>query len=382
MSQQQVPGGQLTQQVPHHQQTAQSQQPVTQLSGGQGQPVAGTTAQATSTSTVAGAGQSQIDLKEELLQSVATLHRFETLLEIARVRAIESGRPRIARVAGDLIAITEAEKRLVIRQSPFAGPIGEAVKQTIQQGVQQLQQAAEIPEVQEALSEAQQSVDAIDRARSFIQSQEAAMAAGYQPMYGSIGQFGSLSPEARAEVQQTAMRLHNFETLLQLAEVRAFERGRMSAARIAGDLAIVANLEKRLVIRQSPFAEPISEAVKRTVQDGVQRLQQTADDPDVQAALSEANRTLEALRTLGSTGGFGSAQGSPQAGSSQEGVQQPGVGVQAQPQAGVRPGAAVQPEVGAQQTPQAGMRPQTGVQPQQQQQYGQQGLGQPTPGPY
>jgi len=350
--------------VPSQQGTAGSQpvgpQPVTggattgQLSGAAGQ--------------VSGVGGPQVS-REELLQAVTTLHRFETVLEIARVRAIESGRPRIARVCGDLIAITEAEKKLVIRQSGFAEPIGEAVKQTIQQGVQQLQQATEIPEVQEALQEAQQSVNAIDRAKSLVQAQEAAVAAGYQPMYGQVGQYASMSPEARTEyrteVRQTAMRLHNFETLLQLAEVGAFERGRLFAARIAGDLAIIANLEKRLVIRQSPFAEPIGQAVRQTLQDGIQRLQQrAADDPDVQAALSEAHPLLSELQQFESMGAGGT------------GVQQWGQQYQAggQPQQQVTPGAGVQPQ--QQMTPGAGGQPMT------QPQGSGQGLQQPTPGPY
>jgi hypothetical protein len=326
---------------------------------------------------VGGVAGPQAD-REELLRTVGSLHRFETALEIARVRAIESGRPRIARVAGDLIEITEAEKKLVIRQSSFAAPIGEAVKQTIQQGVQQLQQAAEIPEVQEALSEAQQSVTAIDRARSLVQAQESAVAAGYQPMYGQVGQQASMTPEVRAELRQTAMRLHRFETGLQLAEVRAFERGRLQAARVAGDLAITANLEKRLVIRQSPFAEPIGEAVRQTIEQGIQQLQQAADDPDVQAALSEANPALSALRSAVQMAG---------------GVEQGGLQQWSQPpQSGLQPQAqqtSLQPQ--APQAQQSSLQqwsqpPQSGLQPQAQQvqphqQYSE-GLQQPTTGPY
>ena len=327
---------------------------------------------------VGGVGGPQVS-REELLQAVRSLHNFETVLEIARVRAIESGRLRIARVCGDLIAITEAEKKLVIRQSSFAAPIGEAVKNTIQQGVQQLQSATEIPEVQEALQEAQQATNAIDRARSLVQAQEAAVAAGYQPMYGQVGQFASMTPEAQAEyrtnVRQTALRLHRFETVLQLAEMRAFERGRLNAARVAGDLAIIANLEKRLVIRASPFAEPIGQAVRDTVQQGVQQLQQrAADDPDIQAALSEAYPTLSALGSaVQATGGF-------QEGGLQQQGQALGAGVQAQagqpavqPQAGG--GSVTQPQTQSQQQTQ----PQTQLQPQPQPQTQPQ---QQTPGPY
>lgn len=110
-----------------------------------------------------GVGGPHVD-REQLLQTVRSLHNFETVLEIARVRAIESGRPRVARVAGDLIAITEAEKKLVVRQSPFAASIGQAVIETIQQGVQQLQGAADDPDVQAALSEANPTLSALQSA--------------------------------------------------------------------------------------------------------------------------------------------------------------------------------------------------------------------------
>jgi len=261
--------------------------------------------------------------RQEIRQAVMTLQRLETVLELARMRAIENRHPRAARLSGDLVTLVEAEKKLIVRRSPFAEPIGQAIKQTLQQGLQELRQTINVPEVQEALSEVQQSTNAIDRARSVIQATEAASAAGFEPMYGTArelgGGFGQFQEnrQFRQDVRQTAMTLSRFETALEVARLRALENGRLRVARLCGDLAVVAELEKKLVVRRSPFAEPIGQAVKQTIQQGVQELRQAADDPEVQEALSEAQPAIEAIQNAVSERFEQYAQNQPQFGQGQ-----------------------------------------------------------------
>jgi hypothetical protein len=248
-------------------------------------------------------GEPRQEDRQEIWQTVLTLHRFQTALEEAHISTLESGRPHVARLCGDLETIVDAEKKLLLRRSPFAQPIGQAVQQTIQQGIQELQQVATIPEVQEALSEAQQSTSAIARANGIISADQVASAAGFQPMYGTARQLGGgfgqyqQSQQFRQDVRQTVMTINSFETALQFARMRAVQDGRLRTARVCADLAIAADLEKKLVLRGSPFAEPIGQVVLQTIQQGIQELQQAADDPEVREALSYAQPAIEAIRS-------------------------------------------------------------------------------------
>jgi len=115
-------------------------------------------------------GRFQESVPQEVQQAVMDLDRFETVVEWAKSRAVERGRPRVAQRCDDLAEIAHLEKQLILRGSPFAEPIGQATKGTIQQGVQELQAEASQPEVQEALAQAQQSVGAIDNALSRLQT--------------------------------------------------------------------------------------------------------------------------------------------------------------------------------------------------------------------
>ncbi|WP_049920282.1 hypothetical protein [Halobiforma nitratireducens] len=70
----------------------------------------------------------------------------------------------------------------------------------------------------------------------------------------------------------------------------------MDVARICADLAIVADLEKKLLLRQSPFAKSMGQAVQESVQQGIQQLQQQGTDiPEVQRAISEAQLAIEEI---------------------------------------------------------------------------------------
>ncbi|MFB6172779.1 MAG: hypothetical protein ABEJ23_09615 [Haloarculaceae archaeon] len=106
----------------------------------------------------------------EVQQAVNDLDRFETALEWAKSRAVERGMPRVAARCDDLAQIAHLEKGLLLRQSPFAQPVGQATQQTIRQGIQDLQQRAGEPEVQEALSHGQQVLTTISQALGRIEA--------------------------------------------------------------------------------------------------------------------------------------------------------------------------------------------------------------------
>jgi len=142
---------------------------------------------------------------QEVQQAVMDLDRLETVVEWAKSRAVERGHPRIAQRCDDLADIAHMEKQLILRGSPFAQPIGQATKQTIQQGVQELQAHASQPEVQEALSQAQQSASSIENALSRLQTfgQQYGGAQGQQQpgQQAPMGQ-GQQIPAGQSQQQQ------------------------------------------------------------------------------------------------------------------------------------------------------------------------------------
>ena len=140
---------------------------------------------------------------QEVQQAVMDLDRFETVVEWAKSRAVEQGMPRVAQRCDDLAGIAHVEKQLILRGSPFAQPIGQATKQTIQQGVQELQAHASQPEVQEALSQAQQSASSIERALSRLQTfgQQYGGAQGQQQP-GQQAPMGQQMPAGQPQQQQ------------------------------------------------------------------------------------------------------------------------------------------------------------------------------------
>lgn len=106
---------------------------------------------------------------QEVQHAVMDLDRLETVCEWVKTQATERGRSRVAQRADDLANIAHLEKKLLLRGSPFAEPIGRATRETIQQGVQEFQQHVSEPEVQEALSQAQQTLNTIGQALGRVQ---------------------------------------------------------------------------------------------------------------------------------------------------------------------------------------------------------------------
>jgi hypothetical protein len=110
--------------------------------------------------------QSSATAQQGIRQAAMSLDRFESALETVRVQALERSQVQLARLCGDLVIVTHAQKKLLLRRSPFAQPIAQAVQETVQRGIQELQQHADIPEVQEAISEGQGAISTVQAAVS------------------------------------------------------------------------------------------------------------------------------------------------------------------------------------------------------------------------
>jgi hypothetical protein len=157
-----------------------------------------------------------------------------------------------------------------------------------------------------------------------------------QPLAGAIGQrFQASVPQ---EVQAAVMDLERLETVCEWTKSRATERGLVRVAERADDIANIAHLEKKLLLRGSPFAEPIGRAVQETIRQGVQELQQHVSDPEVQEAISQARQSLGSIeQALGRLQQFGqqpsvSQQGMTQVPPQQEMTQVPPQQGTAQPE--------------------------------------------------
>lgn len=107
---------------------------------------------------------------QEIQQAVADLDHFESICEFTHQRAMERGMVRVGKRCDELAQIAHLEKHLILAESPFAQPIGQAVRATIQQGLQDLQQQAGQPEVQDAISQGQQVLTTINDALTRLQT--------------------------------------------------------------------------------------------------------------------------------------------------------------------------------------------------------------------
>lgn len=95
-------------------------------------------------------------------QVAKALQDLERTLDQANVYALENGRPLVARIAEDLSELTETERKLILKQSPFAESFRQAVTTSLQQAVQQLQQQPDDPAFQEVVGRIQQAVVALE----------------------------------------------------------------------------------------------------------------------------------------------------------------------------------------------------------------------------
>jgi hypothetical protein len=95
-------------------------------------------------------------------QQIATaLQELERTLDQANVYALEHGNSAVARITEDLETMTEAERKLILRQSPFAESFRSTVAQNLQQGIQELQQQPNDAALQEVIAKIQQAATAL-----------------------------------------------------------------------------------------------------------------------------------------------------------------------------------------------------------------------------
>lgn len=167
MSQQQLqpqqPSQSQLQQPP--QQSQQFQQPPQQSQQGQ----------------LLGQGFSQ-SVSPDVIQAVLTLDRLETVAQFAKSQATQQGNHQVVKIADGLKEIAHLQKELIVEQNPLAQSMSRCTQQTIQDGIQQLQQYQQQPEVQELVQEAQQAPQEIQRATQQIPSAVGQQSMGQQPM--------------------------------------------------------------------------------------------------------------------------------------------------------------------------------------------------------
>ncbi|WP_458189943.1 hypothetical protein [Haladaptatus sp. NG-WS-4] len=107
----------------------------------------------------------------EVRLAVDDLEKVATTAEWAKMKAVHRGLPRVANVCDDIEELAEFQKKLIIRQSPFSQTVGQCTTQAIQQGLQELQQHADEPAVQDTIEHARQSLDTIHKGLSRLQTQ-------------------------------------------------------------------------------------------------------------------------------------------------------------------------------------------------------------------
>ncbi|WP_266076433.1 hypothetical protein [Haladaptatus caseinilyticus] len=140
----------------------------------------------------------------EVRLAVDDLEKVSTTAEWAKVKATQRGLPHVASVCDDIQEISELQKKLIIRQSPFSQAIGQCSLQVMQDGLQQLQQHVDKPEVQDTIEHTRQSLDSIGKGIGALQSLQE------QQTGGQIGQgseqmgrqFGGMGQQTGGQMGQ------------------------------------------------------------------------------------------------------------------------------------------------------------------------------------
>jgi hypothetical protein len=159
------------------------------------------------------AGQAQIgqgvadrfadSVPNEVVTAVQELDRLETVCGWAHTRAMDKNAPTVAKLCADLEEIAHLQKELIIRQSPLARPIGNAVRQSIQTALGTLQGFGTQGDVQEVITVAQRTGSilegALDRLQSFDTGQVGPMAQGQvdtmaRGQFGGANVYGQMGP--------------------------------------------------------------------------------------------------------------------------------------------------------------------------------------------
>jgi hypothetical protein len=128
----------------------------------------------------------------EVKNAVADLDRLANVAEWAKTHVARRGNARAVRICDDLEDLAHVEKQLILRGSPFAEPVGQAVQGTIQTGIQELQQHASEPEIQDSLQQAQQVLTSLQGSISRLRTAGQAMQSqgAQSQQFGQGQEFG------------------------------------------------------------------------------------------------------------------------------------------------------------------------------------------------
>lgn len=128
--------------------------------------------------------------------------------------------------------------------------------------------------------------------------QQQQQSGGIGQQSGGIGQQGGqrFEQSVPSEIRMTVERLEKVSTVAEWAKTQATQRGLHEVARASDDIIDLAEVQKKLVLRQSPIAASIGQCVVQGFQQHFQELQQYVQDPTVQAELQEAQQTVQTLQ--------------------------------------------------------------------------------------
>jgi len=91
----------------------------------------------------------------EVRLAVEDLEKIFTVAEWAKTQAAQRGLHGAVRASNDIENLADLQKKRIVRQSPAASVVGQCVTRGLQQSIQELQQYAQEPAVQEELSKVQ-----------------------------------------------------------------------------------------------------------------------------------------------------------------------------------------------------------------------------------
>ncbi|GAA0204239.1 hypothetical protein [Halobaculum roseum] len=141
-------------------QFGQQAQPSYQIPQGQSPPMQTQLPAVSQGSQQAGSPSQQV-AQADGRQIATALQELERTLDQANVYALENGNSAVARITEDLETMIEAERKLILRRSPFAESFRQTVAQNLQQALQELHQQPNDPAHQELIAQIQQASTAL-----------------------------------------------------------------------------------------------------------------------------------------------------------------------------------------------------------------------------
>lgn len=96
------------------------------------------------------------------------------------------------------------------------------------------------------------------------------------------------------QVNDAVNTLDRVETIAEVTKTRAAQQGLPNVGQIADDLKNIAELQKDLIVRQSPLAGTIQQCAQQAIQQGIQQLQQY-QQPEVQELVTELQQSFQTV---------------------------------------------------------------------------------------